>query len=127
MGDAYTAAERALLGRYFSEVDAPEHADVFLVSNLPPEVAAVDPGRVHEVAAEMAVAARTAPPTAIAPTRPEDALETLVVRLEDAERILIRNALRQSVGNREKAASALGISERTLYRKIAKFGEQVTG
>ncbi|MHC5066335.1 MAG: FAD-dependent thymidylate synthase [Planctomycetota bacterium] len=36
----YTDQERALLARYFSEVDAAEHADVFLVQNLPQEVAA---------------------------------------------------------------------------------------
>ncbi len=36
----YTDQERALLARYFSEVDAADHADVFLVQNLPQEVAA---------------------------------------------------------------------------------------
>ncbi len=36
----YTDRERALLSRYFSEVDSREHADVYLVRNLPPEVAA---------------------------------------------------------------------------------------
>ncbi|MGE3878482.1 MAG: FAD-dependent thymidylate synthase [Planctomycetota bacterium] len=36
----YTESERTLLSRHFSVVDAAEHADVFLVRNLPPEVAA---------------------------------------------------------------------------------------
>ena len=36
----YTPAERDLLARHFSQVDARPHADVFLVRNLPPEVAA---------------------------------------------------------------------------------------
>ena len=36
----YTDQERALLARYFSVVDADDHADVFLVENLPQEVAA---------------------------------------------------------------------------------------
>ncbi len=40
MAPAYTDVERALLARYFSQVDARPHADVFLVRHLPPEVAA---------------------------------------------------------------------------------------
>ena len=38
--------------------------------------------------------------------------------IEDAERALIREALRRFDGNRRETAEALGISERTLYRKI---------
>ena len=37
---AYSDFERALLATYFSVVDGPEHADVYLVRNLPAEVAA---------------------------------------------------------------------------------------
>jgi thymidylate synthase ThyX len=37
---AYSDFERALLGTYFSVVDSPEHADIYLVRNLPAEVAA---------------------------------------------------------------------------------------
>jgi thymidylate synthase ThyX len=37
---AYTDNERRLLQKYFSVVDGPEHADVYLVRDLPPEVAA---------------------------------------------------------------------------------------
>jgi two-component system response regulator HydG len=44
------------------------------------------------------------------------------VHLETAERELIRQALALSQGNREKAAQLLGIGERTLYRKIKRFG-----
>jgi len=36
----YTDYERELLGTYFSVVDGPEHADIYLVRNLPAEVAA---------------------------------------------------------------------------------------
>lgn len=36
----YTAAQRALLQRHFSVVDGAEHADIYLVRNLPQEVAA---------------------------------------------------------------------------------------
>jgi DNA-binding NtrC family response regulator len=38
--------------------------------------------------------------------------------MEAAESALIREALRRYDGNRRRAADALGISERTLYRKI---------
>jgi DNA-binding NtrC family response regulator len=42
--------------------------------------------------------------------------------MEDMERAAIRVALESVQGNRRKAAELLGIGERTLYRKIAKFG-----
>jgi two-component system response regulator HydG len=42
--------------------------------------------------------------------------------LGQAEELLIRTALEAQSGNRERAAKALGISERTLYRKIKEFG-----
>ena len=37
------------------------------------------------------------------------------------ERAAIAEALRMSHGNRRKAAEELGISERTLYRKIKEY------
>jgi len=42
--------------------------------------------------------------------------------MEDMERRAIRAALAEVRGNRRKAADQLGIGERTLYRKIAKYG-----
>lgn len=44
--------------------------------------------------------------------------------LEQAELELIKRALDEYDGNRRKAAEALGISERTLYRKIEQYGLQ---
>ncbi len=41
--------------------------------------------------------------------------------IEEGEKILIEDALRQTQGNKARAAEALGISTRTLYRKIEKF------
>ncbi len=38
------------------------------------------------------------------------------------ERSAIQEALRAHGGNRRKAAEVLGISERTLYRKIKEYG-----
>lgn len=43
--------------------------------------------------------------------------------LQDAERELISEALRRFDGNRRQTAKALGISERTLYRKINEMEE----
>ncbi len=42
--------------------------------------------------------------------------------LQSAEKTLIEAALNASEGNRRKAAQQLGISERTLYRKIKSYG-----
>jgi DNA-binding NtrC family response regulator len=41
--------------------------------------------------------------------------------LEDAEKSLIKKALHMYRGNRRKASEALGVSERTLYRKIDQY------
>jgi len=41
--------------------------------------------------------------------------------IEEGERSVIEEALRQTNGNKAKAAEALGISTRTLYRKLEKF------
>ena len=38
--------------------------------------------------------------------------------IEEAESALLREALRRFDGNRRQTAEALGISERTLYRKV---------
>ena len=43
------------------------------------------------------------------------------ISIEQAEVELIRNTLRLTDGNREKAAKILGIGERTLYRKIKEY------
>lgn len=42
--------------------------------------------------------------------------------LQTAERTLIEAALKAHGGNRRQAAERLGISERTLYRKIRAYG-----
>lgn len=42
--------------------------------------------------------------------------------LESLERTVIEQALETFEGNRRKASAALGISERTLYRKIDQYG-----
>lgn len=42
--------------------------------------------------------------------------------IEQAERFLIEQALKRYDGNRRKVSEALGISERTLYRKLDQYG-----
>ena len=45
--------------------------------------------------------------------------ETLSIEAKEIE--LIRKALQRNAGKRKKAADDLGISERTLYRKIKQY------
>jgi DNA-binding NtrC family response regulator len=56
----------------------------------------------------------------------EDAGEAVVYRagmtMAEVEQATIGAALRQVGGNRRLAAQALGIGERTLYRKIKEYG-----
>lgn len=54
------------------------------------------------------------PPVVKSPTR----------SLEDIERHSIQQALENANGNRRVAARELGISERTLYRKIKEYGQE---
>ena len=42
--------------------------------------------------------------------------------MDEMEEEAIRVALNEVGGNRRKAAEQLGIGERTLYRKIKKYG-----
>jgi len=41
--------------------------------------------------------------------------------MEEMEEALIRQVLRETGGNRKETARRLGIGERTLYRKLAKY------
>jgi DNA-binding NtrC family response regulator len=41
--------------------------------------------------------------------------------MADVEKAAIEAALRESRGNRRRAAEVLGIGERTLYRKIKSY------
>ena len=45
-------------------------------------------------------------------------------RLEELEREHILHVLQQSAGNRERAAAILGISSRTLYRKLREYDHE---
>ncbi len=45
-----------------------------------------------------------------------------IQNIEEAEKNVIEETLKQTNGNKAKAAEALGVSVRTLYRKLEKFG-----
>lgn len=56
-------------------------------------------------------------------SRPDSSAGGLTMRpIAEVERELIRNTLRDLSGNREQAARVLGISARTLYRRIKELG-----
>jgi two-component system response regulator HydG len=91
------------------------------------------PGNVRELknaVESMVLLAREAviPPEAVpAYVRPPEAGPEILARLsglslEDVERALVTNTLRDVGGNRERASQMLGISTRTLYRKIKEYG-----
>ncbi|HVZ39851.1 MAG TPA: sigma-54 dependent transcriptional regulator [Candidatus Kapabacteria bacterium] len=83
-----------------------------------------------------AMAATEAPPQpapislpALPPVRTIDAAlhELGELRLDEMERRMIELALERHHGNRRAAAQSLGISERTLYRKLVEYKLKVDG
>lgn len=80
-------------------------------------------GRDLEIAAARKVD-QPAPSIEIPSREAEDVLpvEEGTLRIDEVEREQIRRALDVSGGNRKVAADKLGISERTLYRKIKEYG-----
>jgi DNA-binding NtrC family response regulator len=57
-----------------------------------------------------------------AESQPSAVLYRSGMTMADVERAAIEAALEETDGNRRRAAEALGIGERTLYRKIKEFG-----
>ncbi len=70
----------------------------------------------------------TAPQATVRPSAdPEDAIveevtEPESLNLNDLGRKMVEKALERNGGNRKKAAQELGISDRTLYRRIKQYG-----
>jgi two-component system response regulator HydG len=58
----------------------------------------------------------------VAPHDEQSADRSLAGIVDRAEKVAIEDALRSSGGNREKAATALGISATTLWRKMTRLG-----
>jgi len=82
-------------------------------------------GQMKQILMKAAEFTEQAPPLPALPQAPptiESALDQLNdLRLEEMERRMIVTALRRFNGNRRSAAQALGISERTLYRKLTDY------
>ncbi len=56
------------------------------------------------------------------PTHTPAPVPVRIKTLEEMEKEAIANALQRNDGNKRKAAEELGISERTIHRKIAEYG-----
>ena len=62
------------------------------------------------------------PPAGIQDAVAEEIQEPETLNLENLGRQMIEKALERNGGNRKKAAQELGISDRTLYRRIKQYG-----
>ena len=100
---------------------------------LSPEVEAIVdshvwPGNVRELRNAIKVAAVICESDALEPgDLPEQYREPYLEgrnRMEASEKDLIRRALIESGGNKKQASARLGISRRTLYNKMDKYGMQ---
>ncbi len=79
------------------------------------------PGRVEVIEVGPGSAVSPAIPVgAVAPPEGE-VLYRAGMTMADVERAAIEAALRETQGNRRKAAEILGIGERTLYRKLKAY------
>src|SRR5438309_585943 len=65
--------------------------------------------------------APVAPPAEAEPAPEGDVVYRPGMTMADVERAAIEAVLRQTKGNRRKAAEVLGIGERTLYRKLKEY------
>jgi sigma-54 dependent transcriptional regulator, acetoin dehydrogenase operon transcriptional activator AcoR len=84
------------------------------------------PGNVRELRAVLAEALSNRPVGAIEaadlPARCQSTPRTALRPVDELERDAIVGALREALGNRKAAATALGIARSTLYRKLRQYG-----
>ena len=78
------------------------------------------PSIIPSAAASVSRAQRQAP--AVQDAVAEEISEPECLNLEDVGRQMVEKALERNGGNRKKAAKELGISDRTLYRRIKQYG-----
>ncbi|HEX9487991.1 MAG TPA: sigma-54 dependent transcriptional regulator [Gemmatimonadales bacterium] len=79
------------------------------------------PGRVEVIEVGPGSAVTSGTPIEAAPVREGEVLYRAGMTMADVERAAIEAALRETQGNRRKAAEILGIGERTLYRKLKAY------
>jgi DNA-binding NtrC family response regulator len=93
------------------------------VDEEPQRVAVRDVARAQPAEFEE-IAPREAESPLVIPEEPEDEAEVVYkdgMTMADVERAAIEAALRDTHGNRRRAAAKLGIGERTLYRKLKDY------
>jgi DNA-binding NtrC family response regulator len=83
-------------------------------------------GFIGEVPAPRAVVAESVAPVSAIGPRDESPPPNVVsiapgTKMTEIERAVIEAALKETRGNRRRAADLLGIGERTLYRKIKEY------
>ena len=105
-GNMNTANDNASTAQIFNGMDVPK---------LAPQVTQASPTKNTVVGSEDYAEAEDV-------TDKESGTTVKVGKLEDMEKEMIKQALCDSGGNRRVAANKLGISERTLYRKIKEYG-----
>jgi DNA-binding NtrC family response regulator len=92
------------------------------VETGPPRVEVIDVGRVAAADyEEIGGNARGEMPAGERTHRIAEVVYRPGMKMADVERAAIESALRETRGNRRRAAEKLGIGERTLYRKIREF------
>jgi len=79
------------------------------------------PGRVEVIEVGPGSAVTSGTPIEAAPVPEGEVLYRAGMTMADVERAAIEAALRETQGNRRKAAEILGIGERTLYRKLKAY------
>jgi len=79
------------------------------------------PGRVEVIEVGLGTGVSAVTPGQVEPAPEADVVYRPGMTMADVERAAIEAALRDTQGNRRKAAEILGIGERTLYRKLKAY------
>ena len=101
------------------------------MGELKKQMEEVQGGTAHPATTQLSPIGSITPITPISPIGAEDAIaeeyiepekEHENLNLSDMGRQMLEKALERNNGNRKKAAQELGISDRTLYRRLKQFG-----
>lgn len=95
---------------------AMEKTKALLVKHVADEI----PGLIHPAEEEIKIVSNSQPAPEEEKFHPSEIIEESL-SLQDKEKEMIRKALEKHNGKRKDAARELGISERTLYRKIKEY------